>query len=113
MKKISSSNSNGNVFTTIVRTVVKEELAPVEERLNKKMDRRFDEFKEELVDSFTGIARELRNDVAAMRDEIMGELKTVREEQIILSSQHSRVVDLEDKVENLEKIHPHGQHVVV
>lgn len=115
MKKV-SSNPNGNIFTTIVRTVVKEELIPVKEelvqvekRLNRRMDLKFEEFKEEII----GMFREFRNDIATMKNEIMGELKTVREEQIILSSQHSRVVDLEDKVENLEKIHPQGQHAAV
>lgn len=51
------------------------------------------------------------DDIIKMLDKVFGELKIVREEQTLLSSQHGRVLDLEDKVESLEKIHPGSQHV--
>lgn len=42
-------------------------------------------------------------------DEVMGELKTVREEQAMLS-QHSR--DHSDQIEKLQNIHPINSHPV-
>lgn len=75
--------------------------AVVREELDKAIGRVIDEFRK-MTDEFT-----------KMKDEVMGEMKTVREEQTILSSQHGRILDLEDKVEKLEKIHPRGQHASV
>lgn len=54
---------------------------------------------------------EFKSDFIKLKDEIIGELKAVREEQEILSSQHGRVLDLEENVEKLQRIHPHNQHV--
>lgn len=52
----------------------------------------------------------LKDEMITMKDEIVGELKNVREEQTILSSQHRRILELEDKTEKLAKIHPKWQH---
>jgi hypothetical protein len=111
MKKGSAHTPTNNVFKTMVHTVVREELAPVEQRLNRRMDLKFEELKEDVVDSVKNIMGQFRNDIATIKDEIITELKAVREEQTILSSQHSRVVDLEEKMEKLERIHPQGQRV--
>lgn len=44
----------------------------------------------------------------AKQDEMMKELKAIRDEQAMLS-QHSS--DHSDRIEVLEKIHPHGVHI--
>lgn len=54
--------------------------------------------------------KDVKNEIINVTDKIMGELQAIREEQEILSSQHGRILDLEDKVENLEKIHPKNSH---
>lgn len=118
MKKISSSQ-NENVFKSMVRSVVKEELIPVKEeliqvekRLDYKWNMRFAQFEDrfdELEDKFN----KLRNDVMTGIDQITGMFKKHDDEHQILSSQHQRLIDMEDKVESLEKIHPQGQHIVV
>ena len=49
-----------------------------------------------------------KDDFYKTMDKIMGELKTIREEQILLSH---RTSDHEDRLEKLEKIHPSYQHL--
>ncbi len=43
-------------------------------------------------------------------DEVVGELKTIREEQTILTHKTS---GHEDRIVSLEKIHPNGKHATV
>lgn len=62
------------------------------------------------VENIAKSIKDRLEDIMNMLDEVMGELKTVREEQTILASQHGRVLDLEEKTEKLEKIHPNWQH---
>lgn len=50
-----------------------------------------------------------RDEFNSRMDELMGEIKVVREEISILS-QHSR--DHSDEIENLKKIHPNNSHPV-
>mgnify|MGYP001603847250 CR=1 FL=1 len=40
-------------------------------------------------------------------DEVMNELKTIREEHVVLNGKVDRT---DERVENLEKIHPDGTH---
>ncbi len=40
-------------------------------------------------------------------DEVMGELKTIREEQSVMVGQISDTID---RVEKLEEVHPNGKH---
>lgn len=53
---------------------------------------------------------EQRSDIATMKDEIVGELKTIREEQTILNGRSAKINDIEERVEKLEEIHPQSQH---
>lgn len=119
MKKTSSSQ-NENVFKSMVRSVVKEELIPVKEeliqvetRLNRRMDLKFQEFKEEIDEKLDNTYRKFRDEIMTTLDQIMGMFKKHDDEHQILSSQHQRLIDMEDKVESLEKIHPQGQHIAV
>jgi len=48
-----------------------------------------------------------KEELNSRMDEMMGELKTVREEQTLLS-QHSK--DHSDAIEALQKIHPMNSH---
>ena len=61
----------------------------------------------------TELKDELLKEMVKLKDEIMGEIKTMREEQTIQSGDHARILDLEDAVENLQTIHPHNQHASV
>ncbi len=79
-----------NVIQKIVRGVVIQELKTA-----------LDSFKEALL-------YEIRNDLAQMKDEIMGELKTVREEQTMLNGRTVKINQIEDRVKKLEQLHPHG-----
>ncbi len=51
-----------------------------------------------------------RNEMLTMKDEIVGEIKAMREEQISHQGQHQELNDLPERVERLEKIHPAGSH---
>lgn len=42
-----------------------------------------------------------------MMDKVIGELKTIREEQIIIGHQ---ITDNRERIATLEEIHPGGQH---
>ena len=57
--------------------------------------------------------KDVKNEIINITDKIMGELQAIREEQEILSSQHGRILDLEDNFENLQKIHPKNIHSVI
>src|SRR3989344_3296731 len=91
-------------FKSIVREVVKEELAPVEKRLSKKIDENFFDFKEEIIGSIKKIMSGFKNDLISIKVEIMGELKANREQQTILNNRSMMINDLEERVEELEKI---------
>jgi hypothetical protein len=99
-------NFDEPVFKQVVRTVVREELAPVEKRLNQRMDRGFSDFRNEIGQRF----KEFKNDLASMKDEIVTELQTSREESTMHKGQHDRFDEIERRVEKLEDIHPKGQH---
>lgn len=104
-KKTTASN---NVFKTIVRDVVKEELAPVNRRF-ESVDRRFDSVEEKL-ERIEIAFQKFRNDIINHIDHFVGEIKTYREEQTINAGQHQR---FDDRLETLEKIHPQGKHAQI
>lgn len=98
--------SNGNVFKAVVRGVVREELGKFEERVEKRFDK--NEFwLEKLDQKIDTTFRKYRDDVLTKMDEVVGELKTTREEQSAELMLHE---ELEERVENLESIHPKGKH---
>lgn len=72
--------------------------AIVEEKLDQKLD---EKLKERL--RFLPTKEEFYEKM----DEIMGELKAIREEMTILTYRSS---DHEDRLEKLENIHPHSSH---
>ncbi len=105
MKTIKQSSSN-NIFQTVIRKVVREELETVETRLVKTLDERIDE---KLENTF----RKFRDEIMVGIDQITGMFKKHEEEHEILSGQHKRLIDIEEKVEVLEKIHPQSRHLAV
>lgn len=98
-----------SIIKSIVREVVREELKTVEAGLMAKMDRAFSDFRTEIMLAF----REMMNELTTMKLEILGELKTVREEQAILNGRSAKINDIEDKMEKLEKIHPGFTHAAI
>lgn len=72
-------------------------------RIVLAFNRKMDEIKDYMVGQ--------RSDIATMKDEIMGELKTIRKEQTILNGRSAKINKVEDQVEELIKIHPHSQHI--
>lgn len=69
--------------------------------------------KNELREILGEFKKDIIDEMVKIKDELMGEIKVIREEQEILSSQHGRILDLEENVEKLQAIHPHNQHAVV
>jgi predicted nuclease with TOPRIM domain len=70
----------------------------VERKLEEKLEEKFDEKLKFLP---------TKDEFYTKMDEVMGELKAIREEQVIGSHQ---LGNHEDRLERLEKIHPQGQH---
>lgn len=70
------------------------------ELIEKLLDERFEE-------SFRNFPT--KDELFGKMDEVMGELKTIREE---LAATNSRLIDHEERIDCLEKIHPKGRHAV-
>lgn len=120
--------SSTNVFGSVVKTTVHEEMTEfkgdlkqyLNEEIEKKFkqheektDNRFRFFKDDVLNGVKDLVGLFRNDIASLQNKILAELQTNREEQITLSGQHSKLLNLEDKVDALEKIHPQGQHAQI
>lgn len=122
-----------NFFRKIVREAVKEEFAPVEDRLlgvEGRLDdlgKTIDDSHRELLraenflfkmqdslikyeDKMTDSFREFQSMVQGLLDPLMKELLASREEQTILNERSTKINQIGDRVENLEKIHPGGRH---
>lgn len=100
MIKTSTKKTNGNIFTSIVRTVVREELEVVEKRLKADL---IETFVEKVDASF----RQYRDDVLTKLDEPIGKLKATQEEQAVHQLQHENLSDIPERVEKLEaRKHP-------
>ncbi len=108
-----STSSDENFFRKIVKAAVTEELQPALEFQQNNILRAIDKKNERLLEAIDQKNYNLRSDIAKMKDEIVGELKTVRQEQALLSTQHQRVLNHEERLEKLEKIHPQGHHISV
>ena len=113
MLKTSSKKPTETVFTNIVREVVREEIKKEFVPLRSGIRADFVLFKDEVLGEVRELLKKFRSDLADMKDEIIGELVKSREETTILKGNHQRVLDLEDKMEDLEKIHPQGQHLTI
>lgn len=94
--------TDDSVIKKVVRDVVKEELKSG-----------LDSFKLDLLEAIEEKNYNLRSDVAKMKDEIVGELKTIHEEQTMLNGRTAKINQIEDQVEKLEDIHPQGQHSTI
>lgn len=116
MAKVSTHKPANSVFKDIVRTVVREELIPVdrrldrvEERLNRletgqnKLEDRIIAFEERMEAAF----QKFRSDIFDHIDPLVGEIRTYREEQAVNAGQHQR---FDERLEKLEEVHPQGQH---
>ena len=64
----------------------------------------------ELEDKFERHVTKLKSDFVDKIDPILKEVTTSREERPIIAK---RQTDHEDRIENLEKIHPHGKHPAI
>lgn len=97
--KTNKQTSSNNVFPTIVRKVVREELADTEDRLTKKLDYRMDqkfvEFEERIEEKLENTLRKFRDEIMTGIDQITGMFKKHDEDHRILSSQHQGLIDLE------------------
>lgn len=68
------------------------------------------DLKNEIIDAVKDVLTGFRNDMVSLKDEIVGELKTNREEQTMLNGRTMKINNIESRVEKLEKIHPQGTH---
>jgi len=105
MPKSINKKTNGNVFKTTVRGVVQEELKKTEQRLEKRLTRNLSEIiDEKFEENYT----KYRDDVVTKMDKAIGEMKKYNEELAVHSGQH---VEINDRLDNLEAIHPDGKHI--
>ena len=79
--------------------LTKKDLDQIEDLIDKKLEERLAENNKQFM---------TRNEMLEFFDEIMGELKAIREEMTM--STH-RVSNHEDRIEKLETIHPNYTHV--
>ena len=73
----------------------------IDEKLEEKLDQKLDEKLKYLP---------TKDEFYERTDQIMTELKDMREEMTVFNG---RVADHGDRLEDLEKIHPHGHHVAL
>lgn len=74
------------------------------------MDVNFLAFEERIIGSVQKLLTDFRSDMAKLQLQVLGELQNMREDNEILKGQHARVVNHEERLEKLEKIHPRGSH---
>ena len=84
MKKTLDNKVNGNIFKTIVRGVVQEELVKTEKRLEKNLDRKFEGLTQNLTEGIKDLFDEsftrFKNATVNKLDAVIGELKKGYEE---------------------------------
>ena len=100
MRKTQNKKVNGNIFKTIVRGVVKEELVKSEARLSQNLMDKIDEKFEKTFNKY-------KNETVNKLDRVINELKRGYEELTAHLGRHDRI---EERVDNLEAIHPQGRH---
>lgn len=98
-----------SVIKTVIRSTIREELKATEESLMVKVEQAFSEFQKEMFKAF----REMREEFTTMKLEILGELKTTRQEQTMLNARSAKINKIEDEVESLKKIHPKFSHAAI
>lgn len=97
-----------NIFKDAIRKVVHEELLPVEFKLDTNT-LKLDDL-ESKIDNLESKSDERHDLVMRTLDKIVGMFKNHDEEHTMLGANHKRVLDLEDKVEKLQSIHPNYGH---
>lgn len=102
MVRNTNSNPSDGVFKKIVREVVKEEITPV-----------LEEFKIDILHAVDQKNDKVVNEITIMKDEIVGEIKDMREDHEIVKGRHAQILAHDDRIEKLEKIHPQGHHATV
>ena len=107
MPKSINKKTNGNVFKTIVRGVVQEELGKTEKRLEKNFDRNFETLTQNLMDKIDERFEKYKNETVNKLDRVINELKRGYEELTAHLGRHDRI---EERVDNLEAIHPQSRH---
>lgn len=89
---MASDKKPTNIFEDKIRKVVKQELVPVREEI-KNFKEEFNEFKNK--------SEERHNMVMIALDKVVGMFNKHEEEHAIISDDHRRLLELEDKVDNL------------
>lgn len=118
IKKV-ASKSDG-----FLKNIIREEIKEAFDSQNLKLDEKFQDFKSDMLfaldktkssilDAVDQRNFQARSDLATMKDEVVGEIKDMREEYEIMKSRHEQILEHDDKIEKLERIHPLGQHAVV
>ncbi len=97
--KQASQSFGEPAFKQTVREVVEEVTKP-----------QFESFKTDMLAAMRSMVQEFKNDVANIKDEIVTELQTSREEKEVEKSLHPRLINLEDEVDQLKRIHQQGTH---
>jgi len=94
-------------------------LVTIDNRLDG-IDNKFLSFKNEIISAVEKANEKLLEQVVKIKDEtitsndkIAGEIKTMREEQVMLNGRTAKINKIEDEVESLKQIHPNGQHQYV
>lgn len=71
------------------------------DQIDKRLDRRFEEHTEEILEAIDEKLTKLRSDFFERVDPILKEVTTAREERPLIENRH----------EALEEIHPKGKHL--
>lgn len=80
----------------------KQDLQAIEQLFDVKFDEKFEEKFNEKLKYFPS-----KDEFYKMMDKLMGELETIRNEQIIITHHHE---EFRTRVKKLEDIHPNDQH---
>ena len=100
MTKSIRKKTNGNVFKTIVRGVVQEELVKSEARLTENLMDKIDE-------KFEKTFIKYKNETVNKLDGVIKELKRGYEELTAHTGRHDVI---EERIDKMEAIHPQGRH---
>lgn len=99
-------------FKNVVREAVEEVTRPQFKAAQKETQQQLETFKDDILGAVKRMLQEFKSEIAAMKDEIVAELQTTREESTIHKGQHDRFDNIEQRVEKLEHVHPHGHQAI-
>jgi hypothetical protein len=101
-------NLDEPAFKWMVREVVEEVTRPQFAAAQKETQRQFETFKVDFRAAVQRMVQEFKDDIVKIKDEIVAELQASREESTIHKGQHERFDEIEQRIEKLERIHPHS-----